>query len=539
MLRSLTFILVVALHAIQIAVAQQAWPDSQLSAPDLPLPLPSTQGGGFGNAVALDGDLLCIGADRDSPSMGPGSGALYAFVPAQIAGEWLPAAKLFPTHYEQFGSLNDFPYALTVENDVIVASGSNARHVEVFVRSPWGPFFSAGPVLIPAGFDASAGGPKFGSALLLKGGRLFIGAERATHPGWQIVEGIVFEYQLGPLGGWWLVNVIRASDWGAGKRFGASIALSDDTLVVGAPSDNTVPGSAYVFTRQNDGSWLETEKVVARNSFSPYFGADVAIVDGQLAVGPAAGSQGLGLGVDVYEADPVGSWQFIGFVSVPTGQVNASSPGVALRNDEVFLADANGFTRHRRDLGGVWNEVVGGGLDVDVADCCSSAVLLVDGGYLFRGCSGCQPSSSSAAQSGIVVLTRLDELSRSCPDASIAQLEEQDLFLDFGLTGAGRFYFMLGSVSGTSPGIALPNSSDTLPLVFDAYTSTLLDRPTFTISNGWGVLNELGRADAQFRVPNGLDPSFAGLVLHHAAVTLDPANGALAASNAVAVELVP
>jgi len=37
--------------------------------------------------------------------------------------------------------------------------------------------------------------------------------------------------------------------------------------------------------------------------------------------------------------------------------------------------------------------------------------------------------------------------------------------LDAGVENAGRTYFLLGSLSGTSPGIPLPGGQATLPLV--------------------------------------------------------------------------
>ena len=98
---------------------------------------------------------------------------------------------------------------------------------------------------------------------------------------------------------------------------------------------------------------------------------------------------------------------------------------------------------------------------------------------------------------------------------------------------------MLGSVSGTAPGI--PVDGLVLPLALDAYTLHTLAQPNHPpLLGGFGVLAASSPSTALFAPPPGLDPGLAGLVVHHAYAVLDPFAGSVVhASNAIATVLVP
>ncbi len=68
-------------------------------------------------------------------------------------------------------------------------------------------------------------------------------------------------------GTWAQEQKLVASDGQAGDRFGVSVAVNGDTLVVGAPGDDGNRGSAYVFTRTN-GIWTEQQKVTASDGLA-------------------------------------------------------------------------------------------------------------------------------------------------------------------------------------------------------------------------------------------------------------------------------
>lgn len=95
---------------------------------------------------------------------------------------------------------------------------------------------------------------------------------------------------------------------------------------------------------------------------------------------------------------------------------------------------------------------------------------------------------------------------------SITAGEEQHLAIDAGPANAGRAYQMLGSISGTSPGIQLPGGGQ-LPLHSDGYLNYTLTNPnTPILQNSLGFLDANGKATVTFH-PNR---RFIGLTVHHA-----------------------
>ncbi len=69
------------------------------------------------------------------------------------------------------------------------------------------------------------------------------------------------------------------------SNFGMSVAISGDTIVVGASQASLNKGAAYVFVRQN-GVWSQQAAVTASNAFgNAYFGGSVAISGDTMVVG--------------------------------------------------------------------------------------------------------------------------------------------------------------------------------------------------------------------------------------------------------------
>ncbi|MEO0651198.1 MAG: hypothetical protein AAFZ65_11030 [Planctomycetota bacterium] len=108
----------------------------------------------------------------------------------------------------------------------------------------------------------------------------------------------------------------------------------------------------------------------------------------------------------------------------------------------------------------------------------------------------------------------------------------QNLTLDAGPSEAGKFYWVLGTTSGTSPG--LPLGSVTLPLNVDAYTNFLIQSPNAPpLLDGFGVLDAQGTAAARFELPAGSSFGLIGTVAEHAFVTINFDTSIGFASNTV------
>lgn len=78
-------------------------------------------------------------------------------------------------------------------------------------------------------------------------------------------------------------SVLTASDAQVDARFGDDLDIADEqTLVVGASFPSSA-GRAYVFTRQNDGTWLETSLLTAGNT-GDFFGTSLAVSKGACTI---------------------------------------------------------------------------------------------------------------------------------------------------------------------------------------------------------------------------------------------------------------
>jgi hypothetical protein len=113
--------------------------------------------------------------------------------------------------------------------------------------------------------------------------------------------------------------------------------------------------------------------------------------------------------------------------------------------------------------------------------------------------------------------------------------------INFTLTaGSGngsRNYILLGSMSGTEPGIPLPGGMATLPLNWDFYTTfvfNMLNTPIF--DDFMGVLDAGGNATAQYNSFGPLPPGFVGMHMYYAYAINKPWDFV---SNYVDIEIVP
>jgi hypothetical protein len=100
----------------------------------------------------------------------------------------------------------------------------------------------------------------------------------------------------------------------------------------------------------------------------------------------------------------------------------------------------------------------------------------------------------------------------------------------------GQPYWVLGSLTGTSPGI--PLGPVTLPLTFDAYTAFTVTHPGRGLLSGQlGVLSPSGTADLTLFIPSL--PVLAGMTFHHAYVVFGAGLVPAYASRAVPLAIYP
>jgi outer membrane protein assembly factor BamB len=164
------------------------------------------------------------------------------------------------------------------------------------------------------------------------------------------------------------------------------------------------------------------------------------------------------------------------------------------------------------------------------------SALAVSGASLWTLAGDLKPSDTAAAH---LASFNIPALISGPSSLSLAQPVPLQLLLDRPQSAAGQAYLVLGSLSGTSPGLPLPGGL-TLPLVADALTTLWLASPNLPpFSNGLGLLSPSGDARATLTLPSGLSPTLAGLTAHHAFVEFTPTGDLTYASPATAAGIVP
>jgi len=233
----------------------------------------------FGTSVATNGDFALVGAPYEDEN-GNNAGAVYFY--EQLNNQWSESAKVLAPDGETgdvFGGSVDMIDDLAI----IGARGDDligASYIYRLSGSSW----NLESKITPS--DGSSG-DNFGHTVAIFGDRAVVGATNSGDFG----AVYVFTYQTGS---WVQTDKIVPNDGETGEFFGHSVDLDGDYLVVGNPSDNDnglLSGSAYIYHYDNE--WTLDKKVTA-NDADGYdrFGFSVSI-DGENVVIGAYEDEGI------------------------------------------------------------------------------------------------------------------------------------------------------------------------------------------------------------------------------------------------------
>lgn len=216
----------------------------------------------FGTSVAVNGDTALVGAPGGGDA-GSFSGTAYIFT-RDADGNWHAGQKLTASD----GATSNFFGCSVALNGDIALIGARGN-------SPQGNFSGAAYVFIRDGngqwserqkLTASDGaaGNLFGASVALSGTTALIGVQGNADSG--NYPGAAYVFTQGTDGQWSEAQKLTASDGAAGDEFGYRIALEGGAALIGArgADDNGASaGAAYVFTQGTDGQWSEAQKLTA------------------------------------------------------------------------------------------------------------------------------------------------------------------------------------------------------------------------------------------------------------------------------------
>ncbi len=250
----------------------------------------------FGGVLAIDGSVIVVGVPGDDTDAGMNAGSVYVY--RFNGAEWIEEAHLFSPNtssYEWFGRS-----AAICGSTFVVGAQSQKAYIYQHDGVSW----NHTATLMAS--DNAGGG--YSQTIAMDGDVIAVGA-----PGTYPTDGTVYVYQFDGKMTWGETAILNASDAQSHDRFGWSLAIQGDAIVVGSiwvvDAGGPASGSAYIF-RSNGVIWVEEAILVPSDSETEdAFGVSVAINNGFIVVGSKNNIELLGDNVGsayVYQFDGVG-----------------------------------------------------------------------------------------------------------------------------------------------------------------------------------------------------------------------------------------
>jgi hypothetical protein len=332
----------------------------------------------FGAAIAVDGDTVVVGVHfEDSAATGVNgnqadnsafnAGAVYIFT--RTGGVWSQQAYLKASNT---GASDNFGYAVAIDGNTVVVgaygedsattgvngnqadnSATNAGAAYIFTRT--GGVWSQQAYLKASNTGAN---DNLGFAVAVDGDTAVVGAygEDSAATG---VNGNQADNSAGNAGAvyvftrvgsvWSQQAYLKASNTGANDRFGAAVALDNNTTIVGAygedsaatgvngnQADNSASeaGAAYVFTRVGS-AWSQQAYLKASNTgANDGFGLAVALDEATAVVG-AYGEDSAATGVNGNQSSNAASDSGAAYIFTRTGSVWSQQAYVKASNTQA------------------------------------------------------------------------------------------------------------------------------------------------------------------------------------------------------------
>ncbi|MFZ4985094.1 MAG: FISUMP domain-containing protein [Blastocatellia bacterium] len=342
----------------------------------------------FGRAVGISGETIIVGAEGE-PSATRGinndtgdhsaenAGAGYSFV--RIGSTWSQQAYLKASNTEEFYGPDYFGHAVAIAGDTVVVGAwgedSTAIGINGDETATRAPNSGAAYVFVRSGANwtqqaylkASNTGAddNFGRAVAISGDTIVVGApdEDSAATG---VNGDQSSNRLARSGAayvfvrsgtaWSQQAYLKASNTGTFDRFGWAVGIAGETVVVGAPNEDSAAtgpngnqadnsqldsGAVYAFTRSGT-TWSQQSYLKASNTgSSDNFGVAVAISGDTVVIG-SFGESSNATGVNGNQADDSAPDSGAAYVFVRSGvswNQQAYLKASNSRDDSIF-----GFT---------------------------------------------------------------------------------------------------------------------------------------------------------------------------------------------------
>ena len=234
----------------------------------------------FGDSVGISGNLAIVGAQNED-EFGNNSGAAYIF--ANTSGNtWVEQMKITsdqPAANYQFGK------SVAIGGNIAIVGSTNdsflgtSRGSAFVFTNTSGNTWELQSRLIPtdhANYD------NIGVDVDISGNVAIVGGFK-----WDFGTAYVFSYTSGNT--WVQQSKLIPNDNEISDRFGQTVAISENIILVGSPledTNGTESGSAYIFTNDNGGPWTQQAKLTASDGeVGDNFGESIALSGSQAVIG--------------------------------------------------------------------------------------------------------------------------------------------------------------------------------------------------------------------------------------------------------------
>lgn len=247
-------------------------------------------GSRFGKSVAIDGELMIIGAHYDSGS-GVKSGAAYVF--RRVDSIWIEEAKLFASDGEMY---DHFGRSVDICGDQVIVGAPRYDGADgesgaayIFKYEPETAEWVEQAILLAshASYDDQTG-----FSVAISGDVAVISSHRHDHSAGFIHLGSAYVFRSSDGGQVWEEEMeLLAHDGATYDYFGISVDIEGDTILIGAylnDDNGNNSGSAYIFQYDPKvpDKWTQTQKLLPlRGNAGDFFGISVAINQKVCAIG--------------------------------------------------------------------------------------------------------------------------------------------------------------------------------------------------------------------------------------------------------------
>ena len=267
------------------------------------------------------------------------------------AGQVNPHQKIFASDGasdDQLGSIFSalfYGESVSIDDDTLVLGsyldddkGMDSGSAYVFARDSMGIWSELQKLTASDGNTNDS----FGASVSIKGNTLVIGSPDNNTNG--IRTGSAYVFTRDTNGVWVELQNLVASDGANNDLFGTSVSISDNAIVVGAVFDDdngTESGSVYIFTQDNNGIWNEHQKLLASNGMpADLFGNNVSVFNDMIVVSSVFGD---GTNVDsgsayVYTPDGNGFWSEQQLLQATDGaSTDLFGTSISLSEDTILI----------------------------------------------------------------------------------------------------------------------------------------------------------------------------------------------------------